>query len=802
MTVSGAKGGSVNFAQISALLGQQELEGRRVPRMASGKTLPCFSPWDTAARAGGYIADRFLDGIRPQEYYFHCMAGREGLVDTAVKTSRSGYLQRCMVKNLEALSVAYDGTVRDGSDGAVVQFIYGEDGTDVTRTGYAQRFHFLAENAAAVAHSLRAWAPLRSAPPLGAAASGGAFGPRDLPLQARLRPCAVGAVGEAYGAALRAFMAADGGRLLAQESDSDSEDLEGRQTRVSSAAFVRLMELRHMRSAAAPGEAVGVIAAQSVGEPSTQMTLNTFHFAGRGEANVTLGIPRLRELLMAAARRIGTPVMTLPMAPAAPGGGEAAARRLAASLRRVTLAELLEHFELCERPFDASHGGGVARRYTLRAVVRTEADPAAVAAGAVGFEEAADAFRAEFCRLFYGMVKAELRRAAGDEAAVIDSLSAATARRPAAAAAGDKDDEADEPAPAEAAEEEAPGGDARRRRADAEVGEEPGDDGDGDEDEDEEGAKADDRRAARDGEAFTLPAAADAAARRSRRAPRAAAVAGGGGGSDEEAAPDAEAEAEMDEEDEEAAEEEEEAMPSARGGGRAVAAAAGAHLLTKLEAMQAAVTADAASRTLTATLHLRLDAPNVLMLSLAQRAASRAAVRATRGIARCYVLPPAPEQSPPLGWRVQTDGINFGAAFSAPDESVDTSAVSSNDVYAVLLQYGCEAARATLLAEVRAVFGAYGIAVDPRHLSLIADAMTHTGGYRPCSRAGIDACPSPLLKMSYETATTFLTDATLHGCTDTLHSPSARLVLGRLVELGTGAFSLGASRVGGSSASS
>lgn len=120
MTVSGAKGGPVNFAQISALLGQQELEGRRVPRMASGKTLPCYVPFDLTARAGGFIADRFLTGIKPQEYYFHCMAGREGLVDTAVKTSRSGYLQRCLVKNLEGLRVAYDSTVRD-TDKSIVQ---------------------------------------------------------------------------------------------------------------------------------------------------------------------------------------------------------------------------------------------------------------------------------------------------------------------------------------------------------------------------------------------------------------------------------------------------------------------------------------------------------------------------------------------------------------------------------------------------------------------------------------------------------------------------------------------------------
>ena len=92
-----------------------------MPRMASGKTLPCFAPFDAGARSGGFVSDRFLSGLRPQEYYFHCMAGREGLVDTTVKTSRSGYLQRCIVKNLEALRVHYDCTVRDDTDGSLVQ---------------------------------------------------------------------------------------------------------------------------------------------------------------------------------------------------------------------------------------------------------------------------------------------------------------------------------------------------------------------------------------------------------------------------------------------------------------------------------------------------------------------------------------------------------------------------------------------------------------------------------------------------------------------------------------------------------
>ena len=119
MVLSGAKGSEVNHTQISCLLGQQELEGRRVPITPAGRSLPSFLPYDPHPRAGGYISDRFLSGLRPQEFYFHCMAGREGLVDTAVKTSRSGYLQRCLIKQLESLIVHYDMSVRDG-DGSIV----------------------------------------------------------------------------------------------------------------------------------------------------------------------------------------------------------------------------------------------------------------------------------------------------------------------------------------------------------------------------------------------------------------------------------------------------------------------------------------------------------------------------------------------------------------------------------------------------------------------------------------------------------------------------------------------------------
>jgi DNA-directed RNA polymerase I subunit RPA1 len=153
MTGSGAKGSMVNANQISCNLGQQVLEGRRVPVMVSGKTLPCFKPFETSVRAGGYVVNRFLTGIRPQEYYFHTMAGREGLIDTAVKTSRSGYLQRCIIKGMEGLRVEYDTSVRD-SDGSMVQFLYGEDGLDPTKQKYLNDFKFQAENFMSMFQSL------------------------------------------------------------------------------------------------------------------------------------------------------------------------------------------------------------------------------------------------------------------------------------------------------------------------------------------------------------------------------------------------------------------------------------------------------------------------------------------------------------------------------------------------------------------------------------------------------------------------------------------------------------------------
>lgn len=108
----------------------------------------------------------------------------------------------------------------------------------------------------------------------------------------------------------------------------------------------------------------------------------------------------------------------------------------------------------------------------------------------------------------------------------------------------------------------------------------------------------------------------------------------------------------------------------------------------------------------------------------------------------------------------------------------------------MLRTYGVEAARNAIMKEVDGVFQVYGISVDKRHLSLIAEYMTFEGGYKPFNRSGIESNVSPFLKMSFERTCHFLTEATVHGDYDSLDSPSARIVMGKVVGGGTGSFEI------------
>ncbi|KAH9322467.1 hypothetical protein KI387_017106, partial [Taxus chinensis] len=113
-----------------ACVGQQNVEGKRIPFGFDGRTLPHFTKDDTGPQSRAFVENSYLCGLTPQELFFHAMGDQEGLIDTAVKTAETGYIQRCLVKAMEDIMVKYDGTVRN-SLGDVIQFLYGEDGLDV-----------------------------------------------------------------------------------------------------------------------------------------------------------------------------------------------------------------------------------------------------------------------------------------------------------------------------------------------------------------------------------------------------------------------------------------------------------------------------------------------------------------------------------------------------------------------------------------------------------------------------------------------------------------------------------------------
>ncbi len=133
MAVSGARGSMLNLTQMAGCIGQQAVRGERITRGYEGRTLPHFKKGDRGAPAHGFVRNSYKSGLTPTEFFFHAIGGREGLVDTAVRTSQSGYLQRRMINALQDLKVGYDGTVRT-SGGRIIQFKYGEDSTDPAKS--------------------------------------------------------------------------------------------------------------------------------------------------------------------------------------------------------------------------------------------------------------------------------------------------------------------------------------------------------------------------------------------------------------------------------------------------------------------------------------------------------------------------------------------------------------------------------------------------------------------------------------------------------------------------------------------
>ena len=132
MVKAGSKGSDLNISFMISCLGQQNVNGKRIPYGFDDRTLPHFSKYDDSLGARGFVENSYINGLYPEELFFHAMGGRVGLIDTAVKTSQTGYIQRRLIKGMEDLKVEYDMTVRN-SNGKIVQFSYGDDNVDTVK---------------------------------------------------------------------------------------------------------------------------------------------------------------------------------------------------------------------------------------------------------------------------------------------------------------------------------------------------------------------------------------------------------------------------------------------------------------------------------------------------------------------------------------------------------------------------------------------------------------------------------------------------------------------------------------------
>nr|XP_022906848.1 DNA-directed RNA polymerase I subunit RPA1 [Onthophagus taurus] len=752
MVQSGAKGSTVNTMQISCLLGQIELEGKRPPVMISGKSLPSFPNFEFSPRAGGFIDARFMTGIQPQEFFFHCMAGREGLIDTAVKTSRSGYLQRCLIKPLEGVTVAYDLTVRD-SDKSVIQFFYGEDGLDISKSQFFNDKHikFLIDNKKVIydkkvikqlkevpnyklmtqhASKINEWRsnfgdPLKNKQISSFTAFSKAISEKTqfknenkrskIPSRTKKTKCILEMWNEADSELKESlkkrfehspdpvislfqpdvYLGSISERLQSLIDNSNTK-FESKKERKQ---FEDTLKLKIMQAVCQPGESVGLLAAQSIGEPSTQMTLNTFHFAGRGEMNVTLGIPRLREILMTASKEIKTPSMQIPFLDVP--NLEKKADDLKRILTRVVVQDVLEKIDVTnllelkpirQQKYVLKFTFLPYELYKFDYVVK----PKKVIRHMV---------KKFFTQMFAAIKKyCKLRQ---------QPLIFKETQKP------KKNNE-------EIDEEGVP------QENDNRLEEESSDE----EPEDAEDAKTN----------YKYEKTHE---------------------SDEEGE-DANNENESDEERDKNEEEEDEDEDKAT--------------ILNANTLANDYKFDSVNyKWCELTFTLPLSSKKLDMTAILREVASKSVIHETPNIKRAFTFIKDDKLT------LLTDGINIVEMFKY-NKLLDLNKLYSNDIHKIAETYGIEAAVRVITKEIQDVFKVYGITVDPRHLKLISDYMTFRGVFVPFSRKGMESSASPLQQMSFEASLEFLRGATLGGKCDQLSNPSSSLMVGKPCNVGTGLF--------------
>ena len=354
MVNAGSKGSDLNISQMISCLSQQNVDGKRIPYGFDNRTLPHFTKFDDSPNARGFVENSFISGLTPEELFFHAMGGRVGLIDTAVKTSQTGYIQRRLIKGLEDLKVEYDMTVRNNKN-KIVQFSYGEDGIDTVKVENQSipliditieeiYLHYVVEVKDNYLNLILAEEikskyknELDEAKTYSKKYINMMLERRDEIIKKVFNNtnnntlyCPVSFVNIINNIQgqfnLKSTSLIDITPLeLYKELEATMNKLNqihySKPTKIFETLFYYYLSPKELlfvkkfnksaikilletiiydykKSIVNPGEMVGIIAGQSIGEPTTQMTLNTFHFAGvASKSNVTRGVPRIEEIL-------------------------------------------------------------------------------------------------------------------------------------------------------------------------------------------------------------------------------------------------------------------------------------------------------------------------------------------------------------------------------------------------------------------------------------------------------------------------------------------------------------------------
>ncbi|KAJ3415502.1 hypothetical protein HDV05_004704 [Chytridiales sp. JEL 0842] len=328
MSLCGSKGSKINVSQMVACVGQQIISGNRIPNGFLDRSLPHFPKNSKLPAAKGFVRNSFYTGLTPPEFFFHAVSGREGLVDTAVKTAETGYMQRRLMKALEDLTTHYDLSVRNSS-GGVIQFTYGDDGLDpASIEGSIQPVDFQRTLQQALAFYGGEKPFLKEA---------------DIESIVNAEKASFFTLcSKQYFEVVEAFV----NENIKQKLSASTTKGMQKKNRISEKAlkyFLTICKTKYEKARIEPGTAVGAVGAQSIGEPGTQMTLKTFHFAGVASMNITLGVPRIKEIINAS-KVINTPIIKATLV-SKTSQNELAARVVKGRIEKTVLEDVAEYIE-------------------------------------------------------------------------------------------------------------------------------------------------------------------------------------------------------------------------------------------------------------------------------------------------------------------------------------------------------------------------------------------------------------------------------------------------------------------------